>query len=161
MTDWQRWIERRNKNIGLIGRYYKFQPPTEAEKAIALAREIESWQASKGTRLEGWKVSESYSTPKGAGINLLRTREPGGKLDGPEYTGALNAYRTTPMDHHDILKSQGIDVSKWEKKQSIFSKMFWKAWDYFMKQDDPDYEPPNRTRLTEEFIDMMTFKEKK
>ena len=161
MTNWERWIERRKQNIGLVRKYYKFTPPTEAEKAASLAIEIQSWQASKGTRLEGWKVSDSYSDPKGHGINLLRTREPEGKLDGPEYTKAINAYITTPMDHHNILKSQGIDVSIWEEKPSIFSKMFWKAWDYLMKQTDPEYEYPDRTRLTEEFIDMMTFKEKK
>lgn len=159
-TPWIEIIRRRKENIGFVGKLGAFKPATEAEKAIALAREIQSWQASKGTRLEGWKVSESYSIPKGSGINLLRTREPGGRLDGPEWNGAIVAYVDTPMDHHGILKAQGIDVGKWEKKPTIFHKLFWKIQDWFHRYDD-EYEPPNRIRLSKEFIKMFTIKEKK
>jgi hypothetical protein len=166
MTPWEQILERRKKNIGLIGKYYTFKPPTEAEKAVALAREIESWQASKGIRLPGWKVSESYSIPKGAGINLLRTREPGGKPDNTDcsmyshWFKAVDAYVHTPMDHFGILKAQGIDVSRWERKPTIFHKLFWKFQNW-IHREDYDWEPPNRTRLTKEFIKMFTIKENK
>ena len=160
MTPWEEVLERRKKNIGILGRYYDFKPLTEAQKAAALAIEIKSWQESKGTRLKGWKVSDAYSIPKGPGINLLRTREPGGKLDGPEYNGAIVAYVNTPMDHHGILKAQGIDVRQWERKPTIFHKLWWKFQDWLHRNDE-EWNPPNRTRLTSEFIKMFSIKEKK
>lgn len=157
---WTTLIRKRKENIGFVSKLGAFKEITEEEKALSLAIEIQSWQASKGTRLPGWKVSESYFDPKGHGINLLRTREPGGKLDGPEWDGAIIAYIQTPMDHYGILKAQGIDVSRYEIKPTIFRKIFCWFQDW-LHRNDKEYEPPNRTRLTQEFINQMTFKEKK
>lgn len=151
---WVIAIERRNANIGFLTRAGGLNPPTEAQIAASKAIEINAWQRTKGA--VPYKISDEYKIPKGHGINLLRTREPGGKLDGPERNGSIVAYITTPMDHFDILKSQGIDVSKYAKPPNIFMKII----DWFKrKYRDSEYE--RGPRLTKEFIDSMTFKEKK
>jgi hypothetical protein len=160
-SHWEYWIQRRKENIGYVSKLGAFKPLTEAEKAASLAIEIQSWQASKGTRLDGWHTSSSYSAPLGTGINLKRTREPGGRLDGPEYNKAIDVYVTTPMDHYGILKAQGIDVSKWTKKPTVFHKLFWKIQDWYCSRKDEYYESPDRIRLRKEFIKMFTIKEKK
>jgi hypothetical protein len=153
MTRWEQWIKRRSDNIGFITRAGGFKPPTEAEIAAAKAIEINAWQRTKGEI--PYHVSASYALPKGHGINLLRTREPGGKLDGPEYTKSVESYILTPIDHHGILKAHGIDVSRYERPPNIFMRII----DWFKKKKDPDYE--RGPRLTAEFIDSMTSKEKK
>jgi hypothetical protein len=181
-SEWELWLERRKKNIGYITRTDAFAEPTEAQKTAALKIEAKNWDETRtswadqrpGMTCDGrmrtfcgpatkgkttFTIGEEYSIPLGHGINLLRTREPDGRLDGPEYTSAFNAYIVTPMDPHGILKAQGIDVSRYEKKPTIFHKLLWKLQDWWNRKNE-DYGP-NRTRLTKEFIDSMTFKEKK
>lgn len=160
MTPWQAILDRRKANIGFATKVGGLRPPTPAEKNIALSIEMAAWQLSQSKKT--WHLNGSeYSTPIGPGINLLRTREPGGKLNGPEYNKAIDAYVHTPMDHHGILKAQGIDVSRWEIKQTIFHKIIYKLIDWYRLKKNDEYEPPNRTRLTEEFIEMFSIKEKK
>lgn len=158
-TPWVQWIEKRNKNIGFASKVGAFKPPTPAEKAAALSIETVAWQLSQGKRT--FTASEEYRIPVGHGINLLRTREPGGRLDGPEYKSALESYVTTPMDHHDILKAQGIDVTRYEILPNIFQKLVYKMIDWFMHFQNDEYESPDRTRLTPEFIETFSLKEKK
>lgn len=161
INDWKELIDRRTANIGYGSKLGHFKPLTDAEKAAALAIEIQNWQASKGTRLKGWSIGESYADPLGSGINLKRTREPGGKLDSPEYQSALHMYEVTPMDHFGILKAQGVDVSKYEIPPTRIEKMIWKLQDWLGLKNDDEYEPPDRTRLTKEFMETFSVKEKK
>lgn len=162
-TPWIEILERRKANIGFASKVGGLKPPTPAEKAAALSIEMASWQLSQSKKT--WTVSSEYSFPLGTGINLKRTREPGGKMDGPEYNNAIHAYVVTPMDHYDILKAQGIDVSRWEQKSGFFQKLFGKINDLFMRQYNTKTEEPRfmieRIRLTDEFIEMFGIKEKK
>lgn len=158
-SPWVEILERRKANIGFASKVGGLKPPTPGEKAAALSIEMASWQLSQSKKT--WTVSSEYSFPLGTGINLKRTREPGGKMDGPEYNNAIHAYLVTPMDHHDILKAQGIDVSKWEQKPNMFQKLFWNLMDLFNRQFNPEYESPERIRFTKEFIEMFGIKEKK
>jgi hypothetical protein len=157
VTPWANILARRKANIGFITRLQAFDEPTPEMKASALALEINKWQETIGKR--PYSVSAEYKTPLGPGINLKRTREPGGRLDGPEYQSALHMYVVTPMDHFDILKSQGIDVSRYEKHPNIFQRAFDKIYDWFKLRKDPDYI--RLPRLSKEFIETFKIKEKK
>lgn len=158
-TPWEKKKEKANAPLGFITRLNAFRDPTPGEIARAIAVETDSWQKTKGTR--PYLVSAEYKTPLGHGINLKRTREPGGRLDGPEYDKAIYSYVDTPMDHYDILKEQGIDVSKYENPYNFFQKSFFKIKDWYKSKIDPDYEPPIRLRLTKDFIKTFGIKEKK
>lgn len=162
-TAWQEIIERRNKNIGFITRTGAFSEPNEAQKAAALAIETQNWSETRTSwsphkwapaapGKKTWTTGPEYTTPVGHGINLKRTREPGGKLNGPEYQSAMHAYVVTPMDHYGILKAQGVDVSRYERK-SLFKKIY----DWFKRKIDNEYKP--QPWLTKEFIEQFKIKE--
>jgi len=152
-TPWEAVLERRKANIGFVTRTDAFENPTDGMKAQALAIETKKWQETIGKK--PFHLGNEYSVPKGHGINLLRTREPGGKLDGPEYDMAIGAYITTPMDHYDILKAQGIDVSRYENPPNIFHKIY----DWIKCKFEDNYE--RGPRLTKEFLENFSVKEKK
>jgi len=106
MNDWEKFLERRKKNLGFVTRLGAFHNPTEAEKAAALEIEINSWQATKGTR--PFTVSAEYSNPLGHGINLKATRDVGEKAEHREE--AIKAYINTDMD---IGRDLWIDTDWW------------------------------------------------
>lgn len=162
-TAWEEVIQRRKENIGFLTRTGAFCEPTEAEKAAALSIELNNWSETRSSWAptkgalpspgkKTWTTSFEYTTPLGAGINLKRTREPGGKLDGPEYYSAMHVYVVTPMDHYGILKAQGIDVSKYEKMPFL-----QKIYNWFRKKINDEYEP--KPWLTKEFIEQFKIKE--
>jgi hypothetical protein len=153
MTDWEKFLERRKANIGFMTRGKAFRHPTPGEMESSLAKEIKSWQDSKGKL--NYKISAPYDIPKGKGINLLATRELGEPITGHEREKAIEAYINTDMDEKGILKSQNIDVSVYERRPNIFNRIY----DWFIKKTGPDYE--RGARLTKEFIDSFNIKEKK
>lgn len=107
-SDWDQKVERRTANIGFISRLNAFREPTEFEKAKALATEINSWQASKGT-LGGWRTSAEYSIPIG---HQVKNNE---KWDN-RINMAKEAYVNTPMDKTGALRALGIDVDAYKPK---------------------------------------------
>lgn len=153
MNNWEKFLERRKANIGFITRGKAFRDPTPAEMATAVQLEIKSWQETKGKT--PYKVSAEYKIAKGHGINLLRTREFDEPLKGLARERAIKAYIETPIDKDGILKSQGIDVSLYERRPNIFQRIY----DWFIRKTGPDYE--RGERLSKEFIDSFNLKEKK
>jgi hypothetical protein len=73
-TQWELTKERRTANIGYVSKLNAFRDPTPAEQYVALVKEIESWQSTKGTK--SYKIGPAYSIPQGHGINLLQDKKP-------------------------------------------------------------------------------------
>jgi hypothetical protein len=119
MTEWEKFLERRKKNIGFISKTDAFSEPHPAIKAAALAIEIEKWQNTIGKK--PFHVGREYYISKGAGINLLQTRESGYPLKEIK-DNAIKAYIETPMDQEGILVSLGIDIDKYKWREIGFFK---------------------------------------
>lgn len=73
-TPWEKYKEKRTANIGYVSKLNAFRDPTPSEQYVALIKEIESWQSTKGTT--PYKVGAAYSTSKGHNINLLQDKKP-------------------------------------------------------------------------------------
>lgn len=91
-SNWQKKIEKRTDNIGFISRLNAFREPTQAEKAAALIKEIESWQSTRGVK--PYSISAEYSIPQGHGFNLKQDTQ---KPNNNHIKSAIEAYMHTPM----------------------------------------------------------------
>ena len=113
MSDWQKYLERRSKNLGFASRLGAFRDPTPAEKATAIAIEIDSWQATKGVK--PYTLSAEYSKPLGHGFNL----KPDLSLKVDLRERAIKAYIETPMN------AGTVDVTPYLEKQSLLSLLWF------------------------------------
>lgn len=116
-TPWEKIKEKRSANIGFVSRLNAFKEPTPAEKATAMATEINSWQATIKTT--PYHLSAEYSIPKGHGFNLLQDTT----MQSERIAEAEVVYLTTPMDQNDELKDLGIDVSPYENPPTRLQKI--------------------------------------
>lgn len=128
-SPWQKLLEKKAANIGFMSRLGAFRDPTPSEKASALAIEINSWQATKGTR--PYSISAEYKTPLGHGFNLKANRQFQEPLKGPKRIDAIEAYIETPMDAGVIDITPYIQHSIWFKfkrwiKKKIIGRVFKK-----------------------------------
>lgn len=109
MTDWEKFLERRKANIGFITRGRAFREPTRAELHEALIKETVSWQSTIGKKT--FSSSEEYRASRADIQPPLFTISPVRRQN------AIEAYIETPMDPEGVLKSQSIDVGRYEWKQ--------------------------------------------
>lgn len=120
-SPWEVKKAKRSANIGFISKLNAFKDPTPAEKASALATEINSWQAS--IKKTPYSISAEYSMPQGQGFNLKQDTH----LQLERMEEAKIAYLTTPMDDGGILKAQGINVTPYENPPTKW-QMLKSAW---------------------------------
>lgn len=112
LSDWEKYIERRSKNIGFATKLGAFRDPTPAEKAAALAYEIKTWQDSIGKK--NYTVSVEYSVSRGVLPNVPE----------PQIDKAIRAYIETPMEA--VGRYIGLDVKIYERNwfQRIMDNFF-------------------------------------
>ena len=137
-SDWDKYLEKRTKNIGFRTRLGAFRDPTPAEKAAALAIEIDSWQATKG--IKPYTVSAEYSKPMTASTFFDNREE--------MYRNAAKAYIETPM-----YAGPRIDVTPYLEKQSLLSLLWFQ-----LKRIFAYYRP---TSLAEKIKAINDLQEKK
>ena len=148
MNDWEKYIERRSKNIGFLSRLGSFRDPTPAEIQRAILIETKAWQESKGkkkyTTSEEYSISRRNEKPTLNHIRLIeiKRKEP-----------AVKAYINTLMDPENILKMQGVDVSNYEIPTSFFKKIILKIIKIFPSFADQTH--PNMS-----FAEKQEFQEK-
>ena len=111
-NEWGKKIKKRTDNIGFISRSNAFRDPSPAEISAAMAKEIESWQATKGKKT--YRLSADYSIPKGYGINLKADQYYESRIH------ATYAYINTPMD------AGNVDVTPYTNPKTRFQKI--KDW---------------------------------
>ena len=126
-TDWEKYLDRRTKNLGFMSRLGAFRDPTPAEIQRAILIETEAWQQSKGKKT--YKTSLEYSISK---------KEEGFTVSIMPKESAVKAYVKTLMDPENILRMQGIDVERFERPPSFFKKLFNKISSVFAKHTHPN-----------------------
>jgi hypothetical protein len=119
MTDWEKFLERRSKNIGFISKLNAFREPTSLEKAEALEIETKRWQETIGKR--PFHLGTEYSISRGYEYDI---NNPDNFV---KKDAAIKAYVNTPMDPNGILASQEIDVERYKwRKIGILKAIFYK-----------------------------------
>ncbi len=112
-TDWEKYLDRRTKNLGFMSRLGAFRDPTPAEIQRAILIETKAWQESKGKKTYStsaeYAVSRKNEKPTLNHIDLINI-----KRKHP----AVQAYVNTLMDPENILRMQGIDVERFEQPPS-------------------------------------------
>jgi hypothetical protein len=116
MTKWEEFLDRRTKNIGFLSRGNAFREPTPAEKAAALAIEIESWQASIGKKT--FTTGEEYSVSKSFPNGVKKEDIPSRGIYTDMRPKAIKAYIETPMD-----VGGAIDITQYISRPTLLQKI--------------------------------------
>lgn len=114
MTEWEKFLNRRNANIGFRTRTNALREPTAEEKELALALESKSWQESIGKK--SFKVSEEYLISKGIIPNLDEELKEANRLR------AIMAFVDTPMELVGKFKDRPVDLSIYTKPRGKIRK---------------------------------------
>jgi hypothetical protein len=118
MTDWEKFLDRRTKNIGFLSKVGGFREPTAAEKEAAYQIELQNWIYTRSSWNQGCGLAFGKTNYKITPISdmqgqLLWNKE---HLDNclelrQKEESAKNAYMKTPMELVGKFKDAPIDLT--------------------------------------------------